>query len=198
MSQCWYLGAAKGETRVDAIREKLLGFLSAGASQTVAASAAGCSDTLVSQIVREPEFLAALQQRQAGKLASNVQHDDTIESAEARALEALNSKLMFVKDPMQAARIFQILNSAKKRVMDPTHQSPESVQQVTIVLPRAAAARIQINSQSQVIEVEGRSMATLPSRSLPALQKQREVERAELLLEQVQMTTVINGVVAVL
>lgn len=193
-----------------AIVDKLLGFLAAGASQTVAASAAGCSDGYVSQLVQEPWFLERLAELRSSRLSADIKHDDLLAETERRALEAVNAKLPFIKSAADAARVFSILNSARRQVAADSAASAGSaaVQQVTIVLPQAAAARIKINSSQQVIEVEGRSMAPMPSRALPALQKQvveanlvqKDNKRATDLLNKLDapMHTVIGGVVKVL
>lgn len=160
---------------LDPTREKLLGFLAGGVSQTAAALACGVSDGYVSQILAEPEFMAALAERSVAKLETALQHDDSIEGAEADALKILKQKLPFVRSAVEAARIFKVLNEANKRAAPATNQRPESLgaQQVTLVLPKAAAVHIQMNSSKQVIEIAGRSMATLPSNALPALNATR-------------------------
>jgi hypothetical protein len=163
-------------TLLDPLREKLLGFLAGGVSQSAAALACGVSDGLVSQILEEPEFLAALAARSVAKLETALAHDDSIEAAEAHSLKILKEKLPFVRSAVEAARIFKTLNEAHKRAAPATNQRPESLgaQQVMLVLPKAAAVHIQMNAQNQVIEIAGRSMATLPSRSLPSLSADRQ------------------------
>jgi hypothetical protein len=184
----------------DPTRAKLLGLLGAGVSQTAAALACGISDGYVSQILQEPDFTAALANTRTEKLETAIKHDSTIESVEAKALEALEKKLPFVRNPLEAARIFQILNAAKKRAVI-AESRPEvlGAQQVSIVLPRAAAVHLQMNTLNQVVEIAGRSMATLPSKALPALAA-KDKERAQDILANVQEVhkTMINGVVKVL
>jgi hypothetical protein len=183
------------------LHEKLLGFLAAGVSQTQAALAVGCSDGLVSQLLETPEFAALLASKRSHKVESAVKHDNKIEDVEEKALAALAAKLPFARGPMETARIFQILNTAKKRSVLGT-ESPEALgaQQVTFVLPKHAAVQIQMNTRNQVVEISGRSMATLPSGALPALaaakKESSDAERAENLLS--NLTTTINGVVCVL
>jgi hypothetical protein len=160
---------------LDPIREKLLGFLAGGVSQTAAALACGITDGYVSQILEEPEFMAALAERSVAKLETALAHDDSIETLEAASLKIIKDKLPFVRSALEATRIFKTLNEAKKRAAPATNQRPESLgaQQVTLVLPKAAAVHIQMNNQKQVIEIAGRSMATLPSSSLPGLSATR-------------------------
>jgi hypothetical protein len=198
----------------DPTRSKLLGLLGAGVSQTAAALACGITDGYVSQILQDPEFVAALANQRTEKLEVAIKHDSTVESVEAKALAILEAKLPFVRNPLEAARIFQILNSAKKRAAIGEGASTEQLgaQQVSIVLPKAAAVHISMNSSNQVIDVAGRSMATLPSRALPTLSKDvqeakvretlaaKDTDRASSILENVNTVhkTIIGGVVRVL
>lgn len=194
----------------DPLKEKLLGLLAAGVSQTGAALATACSVGYVSQLLEDPDFAAALGERKSVRVEAAIKHDDTIEAIEVKALKVIDSKLPFVRNPLEAARIFQILNSAKKRAVVGT-DTPQALgaQIVSIILPKAAAVQINMNSLNQVTEVQGRSMATLPSRSLPSLAADVKVKKVELakadeqradeLLSAMEVhTTKIGGVVAVL
>jgi hypothetical protein len=198
----------------DPLKEKLLGYLAADVSQAAAALACGVSDGYVSQCLEEAEFLNALAVRRAGKLEKFIKHDETVESLEQRALDVLGQKLPFVRTATEAAKVYQILNSSKKHATpDQSTADALGAQQVTITLPRAAAVQIQLNPQRQVIEVNGRSMATLPSRSLPALStltaaktletsetlKTKDINKAAQILDNTEVhKTIINGVVKVL
>ncbi len=202
----------------DPLKEKLLGYLAADVSQTAAALACGVSDGYVSQCLEDAAFLDALAIRRAGKLEKFIKHDETVESLEQKALNVLEQKLPFVRDAMQAAKVYQILNGSKRHATPDKNTSDAlGAQQVNIILPKAAAVQIQLNSQRQVIEVNGRSMATLPSRSLPSLTtkkepvvdaatlettetlKAKDIDKATQILDNTEVhKTVINGVVRVL
>lgn len=204
-------GAELPVTLFDPTKEKLLGLLAAGVSQTSAALAIGVSDGYVSQLLDDPIFSGLLSQKRVDKLENAVAFDTSLAKVEERALKALDTKLAFVRNPLEAARIFQILNTAKQRTQL-TGATAEALgaQQVTIVLPKAASVQISMNSSNQVIEVQGRSMATLPSRALPALAqdiiaKQKKLDsddaaRAQELLTAMssEMVTTIGGVQRVL
>jgi hypothetical protein len=201
---------------LDPVQEKLLGFLAAGVSQSAAALACGISDGRVSQILEDPAFIQALADRSIQKLEAAIEHDDSIGALEKKSLAVLEAKLPFVRTAMEAAKIFQTLNNANRHAAPATNSRPESLgaQQVTLVLPKAAAVHIQMNSQNQVIEIAGRSMATLPSKSLPALSEDRKIlateikakakvadtAAAEALLDNIQNrpATMIGGVMRVL
>lgn len=181
-------------------KDRLLGYLAAGVSQTAAASAVGVDPSYVSQLLEQDDFKIALVERSAGRLQKAIDHDESIESLETKAARVIEQKLPFVRNALEAARIFQILNSSKKRaVASPdSSQGAGGVQSVTIVLPKAAAVSLRMNTQNQVIEVEGRAMAPLPSRNLPALQEAEAARAKQLLDTATPQHTIIDGVVRVL
>ena len=195
---------------LDPVREKLLGFLAAGTSQAAAALATGVTDGYVSQVIQEPEFMQALATLRAGRLDEYIKHDETIESLENKTLRVIEQKLPFVRSAIEAANIFKILNTARKQATPDgsANSSVGGTQQVNIVLPKAAQVAIQMNTLNQVIEISGRSMATLPSRSLPSLaaaavaaktaQADKDTARATELLENMQQSTMLGGVRRVL
>jgi hypothetical protein len=157
---------------LDVTQEKLVGFIAAGVSQNAAALACGVSDGYISQQLDLPEVREAIALLKAATLEDTVKHDSDIFTVEKNALKAIGDKLPYIRNAMDAARIFQIVNNAKRAAsLTGDGQRPESLgaQQVTFVLPKAAAIQIAFNSTNQVTEINGRSMATLPSRALPKL-----------------------------
>lgn len=151
---------------------KLLSFLAAGVAPSIAASATGCDPSYVSQLLENEQFKEELYKLSAKELEADLAHDSTIESVEAKALKAIEDKLPFVRSAAEAAKIFSILNNAKKRATVPANpMDAGGLSTVTFTLPRAALRSIELkmNPQQQVIEVEGRTMAPLPSNQLPAI-----------------------------
>jgi hypothetical protein len=184
----------------DPLRDKLLSLLAADVSASSAALACGCTDSYVSQLLQDEDFSRRLVILRSVKLERALAHDEKLEAVESKALAQVAAKLPFTRGPLEAARIYQILNNAKKHATPGTGADATGAQQVTIVLPRAAAVQIQLNSSNQVIDVNGRSMAPLPSRALPAIaaeneQKRKDAARATALLNAISTDTVtINGV----
>jgi hypothetical protein len=160
-----------------ATKEKLLGYLAAGVAPLVAANAAGVEPGYVTQLLQQEDFRQALALKGSELLEGALSHDRKLDKLEDKALNMVEQKLPFVRTATEAAKIFQTLNASKRRAMaTDTNTSNLGAQTVTIVLPQAAAAFIKVNTTNQVIEVEGRTMAPLPSRSLPALQALLSVE----------------------
>lgn len=157
-----------------AVRDKVISYLAAGVSQTVAAEAAGVSDGYVSQLLAVPEVQQELALLKAHRLDGELTLDTEIEKAEKLALEVTIKKLPFVKAG-EAAKIFTAMNSARKKALD-GGSDKASGQQVTLVLPKAAKVMVTINPDNQIIEVDGRSMAPLPSKGLQVLHKSMQFE----------------------
>jgi hypothetical protein len=164
---------------MNSTRDRVISLLGQGFSQTMVATACGVTPSWVSQLVDEPEVREEIARLRAGSLQEKVAADENLDKLEKKALQMLESKLVYTRNPVDAARIFALLNKATRKTANsnPEHDAV-AIQQVNIVLPKAAAAiHIQLNQQNQVIEVEGRSMATLPSRALPSLAATREQEK---------------------
>lgn len=152
------------------VRDKIIALLGAGVSQTVAAEAAGVSDGYVSQLLLLPEVIEEVAKLKAGKLEGYLKIDNTIEEAEKLALEVTVKKLPFAKVG-EAAKIFGIMNAARKKATQDAGGNANGGQQVTLILPRAAKVMVTINPDNQIIEVDGRSTAPLPSKVLPLMQQ---------------------------
>jgi len=163
---------------MNSTRDRVISLLGQGFSQTAVAAACGVTSSWISQLVDEPEVREEIMRLRSGKLEEAVAADKDLDSLERQALKLVGEKLPFVRSPMEAARIFATLNKANRKMANSNpEQDAVSLQQVNIVLPRAAASiHIQLNSNNQVVEVEGRSMATLPSRALPSLAASRATE----------------------
>lgn len=155
-------------------RERIISYLGQGIQQSVVATSCGVTPAYVSQLLELPEVREEIAQLQAAKLEGALETDSKIETVEAMALKAIHDKLPYVRSAVEAAKIFATLNGARRKAA-PSGAGNDVLagQQVTIVLPKGAAVHFKLNQSNQVIEVDGRAMAPLPSRALPALQKSR-------------------------
>lgn len=171
-------------TMSTSIRDRAVALLGQNIQQSLVAAAIGVTDGYISQLLQEPEVLLEIAKAKAAGLESAIAKDATIESLEKDALGVIKAKLTWTKSALEAARIFQILNNAKKATQDAPGDGTAGMQIVQINLPAAArtSIQIQLNSNNQVIEVQGRSMAPLPSRSLPGLAQDMAIKTAQQLL----------------
>ena len=93
-------------------------------------------------------------------------HDANIDKAEALALEKLMRMLPMETNIMRAAKLFQTLNSAKRRdsgegLQPGTHVTVDNRQVVMLNIPEHMCKRPEFttNAQNEVVAVQGRPLA---------------------------------------
>lgn len=155
-------------------REKIIAYLGQGIQQSIVASSCGVTPAYVSQLLELEEVRTEVAELKAKQLQVALDVDSTIERVEAEALRQIEKKLPFVRSAVEAAKVYSTLNAAKRKASSAaSSEDVIAAQQVTIIVPRGAALHFKINANNQVIEVEGRTMAPLPSRALPDLQRSK-------------------------
>lgn len=173
------------------MKDKIIEMLGRGVPSTAVASAVGCDPSYISQLMADEEVSLRVQQLRAEHFSEYVELDKNIDDAETAALQRLQSLVPFITKPTEAARVFSILNSAKRRTSDESKAPSAPAQTVVIDLPAAARVAVTMTIDKQVIEVQGRSMATMPAKSLAAQLEQRNANR--LLNAQVPNQLLMNG-----
>ncbi len=159
------------------IRERIISYLGQGIQQSVVASSCGVTPAYVSQLLEEPEVREQIAILRSKELETALEVDRSIERIERKALEMVDRKLPFVKNATEAAKVFATLNAARKKaVVGDQASDVAAAQQVIITVPKGAQLLFKLNPNNQVIEVEGRSMATLPSSGLAAIQQRLRAE----------------------
>lgn len=159
------------------MKERIIELLGKGISAVQVASAVGCDDSYISQLLSDPEVLSQVQALKAEHYAKYAEQDATLDKAEARALEKLSHLLEFVTRPSEAVRVYGILNAAKRRTSDTLQNAQPTATVVQLELPAAARVRFTLTQDKQVIEVGGRSMTTMPAKSLAQQLEQRNAAR---------------------
>lgn len=167
-----------------AIRDRIISLVGQGVSQALVAEATGVTPSYVSQLLQQPDVSAEVAAIRAESLEGDIAQDKAIDSAETAALKLLAQKMVFAK-PGELAGIFGTLNKARRRALIPETADTAGVGalNVTIVLPKQAAISLTMNSESQVIEVDGRTLAPLPSRELPKLAARMATEAGTRMVE---------------
>lgn len=181
-------------------REKIISLIGAGVSQTIAAEVAGVTDGYVSQLLQEPGVLEEIAGKKSEKLESYLDTDDKIERGEKLALGTIVKKLEspFLKLE-EALKAFTILNGARKKSEEGKGvNAGQAAMNVTLILPKASRVMLTVNSENQVIDVEGKSIAPLPSKVLPVIARELESARAVPLLGNSGTTRQVAAMVPVI
>jgi hypothetical protein len=82
---------------------------------------------------------------------------------------------------MEALKHFQVLNAARRKsdVHASAHVPTSTV--VQLQLPQAATVQFKLTTDRQVIEIDGRSMVTMPAQRVTKLLRERQTEARETL-----------------
>jgi transcriptional regulator with XRE-family HTH domain len=149
-------------------KEQAIALLAQGLSTSQVAAACGVSDSYISQLKAEPEVQEQIQAAMASATMVDMAFDNRLENAESLALERIEKSLSFA-NMGQALSAFRILNGARKRKDESLSPSAQVTVNVSLTLPAAASARYVINNQNEIVEVEGKTMATATPKSLDLL-----------------------------
>lgn len=149
----------------DQVKELLGNGLSVG----VVASAVGCSDSYITQLLSDEEFAADVSRRRVIALSSAKQRDASIDAIEDKLLGKLKQAVdegAFYK-PADLLRAFIVLNGAKRRAA--IAGQGDFVQHNTIInlnIPEPVARKFTINQQGEVVQVGEQTLVTMPTTQL--------------------------------
>lgn len=170
------------------MKDKIIELLGCGLSNVQVAQTVGCDESYISQLLADETVVMQVQALRSEKASGYVQHDGNIDSLEMQALARVAETIPFMK-PMEALKAFDTLNSARRKT-GLNHGIPQAPSQiVTISLPANAEVSFKLSADNQVIEVEGRSVATLPSSAVSALLRKQQAQK---LLEKVAAGTLVG------
>jgi hypothetical protein len=172
------------------MQDKIIEMLGRGITATQVAAAVGCDDSYISQLMSSPEIAERVANLRAVHFSHYVEQDKELDSAEEEALNRLKQLVPFITKPGEAARVYGVLNAAKRRTADSSAIASAPAQTVTLELPEAARVSFTITHDRQVIEIAGRSMTTMPAKSLAAQLEQRNAQR---LLDMKPPASLLNG-----
>lgn len=163
------------------MQDRIKDLLGRGIPATNVAMAVGCEESYISQLMSDEAFRTEVQNLKAANFSKFTESDDALDAAEAKALKKVAQLVDFVTKPGEAARCFQILNAARRRVSDSTaaaQAAPSTI--VNISLPQVARVAMLTDHNKQVIEVDGRPLITMSAKQLVNMS---EAARAQRVLE---------------
>lgn len=159
------------------MQDRIIEMLGRGIAAAQVAAAVGCDDSYISQLIANEEFASKVQALRAEHFANYIETDQHIDTAEDEALKRLASLVPFITKPAEAARVFGVLNGARRRASDRNASGQAQAQTVVLDIPEAARVTFTTTADRQVIEIAGRSMTTMPAKSLAAQLEQRNAQR---------------------
>jgi hypothetical protein len=184
------------------MKDKVKELLGTGLPNNVVATATGISESQITQWMSEEEFAGEVQTLRTMNLAKATERDNKYNSLEDSILEIMEEKLTnygLTWKPGELARILAIVNGAKRRGA-PTEVSGQVARSVVpLQLPPVIVAAFVVNGHNQVVEVEGRTVATISAskvvrelenrskgRTLNVIEDKRDMEKAHQTLDNIR------------
>ena len=154
--------------------------LAQGIATSQVAAAIGCDDSYISQLKADPEVQQKIAEMGATQTLADVNFDTTLERAESLALEKIEKNLPFATLG-QAMAAFRVLNGARRRKdgVIPGANTGTTIN-VNLTLPAAALPRYITNAQSEIVEVEGKTMISATTKTIDQILAARAGNSANL------------------
>lgn len=169
-----------------AARNQALELLAQGIPASQVAEVIGVTESYVSQLLADEDFAAQLSTLKVESAKKDKEYDDKLDQAEEDFLDRIveRSRMANLQQSMQG---FKLLNSAKRRrdsARGAGTGQPQTV--VNITLPVAVMPTYILNQQSEIVEVEGKTMVSATPKRLEEIVAQRKVPVQQKLEEQNQ------------
>jgi hypothetical protein len=159
------------------MKEKIVEMLGAGVTPTQVALACGVSDSYISQLLADENIATEVAEKRTVRAAAFVESDASLDSDEEIARSAVRRNLDhgFLK-PMETLRHFQVLNAARRKSDSHAGAQVPTSTVVQLNLPAAAAVQFRLTVDRQVIEVDGRSMTTMPAQRVTKMLREKKAQ----------------------
>lgn len=163
------------------LTDQIKEMLGCGISQSAISSTLGVDPSYISQLLTNDEFRNDVQRKQIVNLKGATDRDKKLEALEDKAIERLSQTIDFVTKPMEAARILSIVNNTKRRGAEVNGQNAAGgAPIVNLVIPEAARVAFTFNESMQIIDVQGRSMAPMPTTRVQEMLAERKKQRVQI------------------
>lgn len=175
----------------DSNQTKCLELLAAGVTPDQVASALGVSVSLISQYCSEELFASELASRRFHLLQKHNARDDELDSLEDSLILQLKRLAPLAMRPLEAGRLLQIVNAAKRRGISAPAAITESQTVVRLTIPTQIVNKFSVNLNNQVISTDAQELVTIQSGSVLTLADR--AKENEKLSQQLERTKQILG-----
>lgn len=153
-----------GKTAItSSLEDRAIALLASGINATRAAEALGVSVSRISQLMEETNFKEQLAEAKFAHLNRHNEADKKLDDLEATLVNKLADSVQLIAfDPMKLARVFQVVNSAKRRGTAALGDLPEHASIVNLNMPTKILNNTFVtNINNQVIQAGGEDLVTL-------------------------------------
>lgn len=139
-------------------------------SHTQIADTLGITPALISQYLKEDNFSAALAEQKLALIKNNSDRDSKLDSLEDTLVEQLKSASAMAYKPLEIARLFQVINAAKRRgIIVNSQQSVDESKIIKLVVPTQIINKFKVNVVNQVVTTGETSLVTIQSGAMRKL-----------------------------
>lgn len=162
--------------------QRALNLLGKGVTPSQTAAALGITESAISQLLAKDEFADAVAELRYKNLLAYSERDEKADSIEDRLLKKLNDCIPYLMRPMEIARIYQIINAAKRRGQSAPESITTAQEVVPLIMPTVITNKFTVNVNNQVIQAGQQPLITVQSGSMQALlNRHKEAQNVELL-----------------
>lgn len=156
------------ELVLNGTKERALELLGSGIASSLVAQSCGVSESYISQLLAEEDFLKAVVERKFQHLQKHNARDAAYDSMEDEILGKLKSQLGMIFDPMKLAKILQMLNAAKRRGAASSEAVTQQATIVTLIMPTKIVERFSVvkDIDNRIIEAGDQKLVTMQSGTL--------------------------------
>lgn len=149
-------------------KERVKELLGTGLGPEVVASAVGCDISYISQLLADEHFASEVSTLRTAALTQHTRRDATINGIEDKLLAQLDEMVTeraFYK-PRDVLSAMAIVNRAVRRGAPPAQTGTTINNVINLSLPANVVRKFTTNRNSEVVEVEGQTLVTMPAHQL--------------------------------
>lgn len=147
-------------------QEKIKELLGQNLPIHVVASAVGCEDSYITQLLSDADFSAEVTQLRMLALTEYTRRDRNIDAIEDKLISRLEEQVDYMRKPNDILRAFQVLNAAKRRGVGSETNLTVNQTIVTLQIPDRVVKKVTINQQGEVVQVGDQTLVTMPTPQL--------------------------------
>lgn len=148
------------------MKQRLIALLGNNISPAIAASAVGCSESYVSQLLSDEAVAEEVNALRFTNLQAASTRDRKADSLEDSLLQKIEEVLPMMMRPAELLRAYSIVNAAKRRGASAPEQVHINNEVIHLHMPAHIAIQFQLSSAKEITEVAGRELITMPSSQL--------------------------------
>ncbi len=148
---------------------KALALLSSGITSAECARALGVTDSYISQLIGDEEFTRKLAEQRFEALRKNNARDNELDELEDTLIAKIKESSRWLVDPMKAAKLFQIVNAAKRRGSSAPASLLEKQTVIRLNMPITLVQKFTLNGQNQIITAGSQDLVTIQSHRMETL-----------------------------